>query len=92
MVRVAGHLYGFAKLHPEVEGVLQHVGRRTWDLLLIDVEGDWVRDVLPSPEEAEEVCRRLGVRLNRGWEDPRMARRMNARDAWATPGGRRRAL
>ncbi|GIV00200.1 MAG: hypothetical protein KatS3mg014_1815 [Actinomycetota bacterium] len=91
-MRVASHLYGFAKVHPEVEGVLQHVGRRTFDLLLIDVDGDWVRDVLESPEEAEEVARSLGVPLHRGWDDPRIARRMNARDAWGTPGGRRRGL
>jgi hypothetical protein len=91
-MRIRSHVYGFAKLHPEVEAVLQRVGRRTWDLLLIDVGGDWVRDVVESPEEAEAVCSRLGVRMHRGWDDPRMARRMNARDVWSTPGGRRRAL
>lgn len=91
-MRIRSHVYGFAKLHPEVEAVLQHVGRRTWDLVLIDVEGDWVRDVVGSPEEAEAVCAWLDVRMHRGWDDPRMERRMNARDAWNTPGGRRRAL
>jgi hypothetical protein len=32
------------------------------------------------------------VRSQRGWDDPRMARRMNARDHWSTPDGQRRAL
>lgn len=92
MTRIPWRLYGFAKVRPEVEAVLQHVGRHTWDLLLIDVEGDWVRDVVEGPEQGEELCRALGVRMHRGWEDPRMGRRMNARDHWNTPGGRRRAL
>lgn len=92
MARPSFRLYGFAKLQPEVEGILQHVGRRTWDLLLIDVRGDWVRDVVEAPEAAEEVCRSLGVPMHRGWDDPRLVRRMNARDAWNTPDGRRRAL
>lgn len=91
-VRASGRLRDFAKLQPEVEAVLQHVGRETWDLLLIDVEGNWVRDVLPSAEAAEAVCRELGLRLHRGWGEERMARRMNSRDHWNRPGGQRRAL
>ncbi len=79
-------------LHPEAEGVLQHVGLRTWDLLVIDVDGTWVRDVVGSPEQAEAVCRDLGIRLNRGWDDPRMSRRMARRDHWNRPGGQRRGL
>jgi hypothetical protein len=92
MVRATNRLRDFAKMHPEAEAVVQHVGLKTWDLVLIDVEGTWVRDVFVSAEEAEAVCRDLGVRMHRGWEDPRMARRMSARDHWDTPGGQRRAL
>lgn len=91
-VHASGRLRGFAKLRPEVEAVLQHMGRQTWDLLLIDVEGNWVRDVVASEEAAEAICRELGLRLHRGWDDPRMARRMGARDHWNRPGGQRRAL
>jgi hypothetical protein len=90
--RAPSALRDFAKLHREVEAVLQHVGRATWDLLLVDVDGNWVRDELESEKEAEAVCRELGIRMHRGWDDPRMARRMNARDHWNAPGGQRRAL
>ncbi len=90
--RAPSALRDFAKLHREVEAVLQHVGRATWDLLLVDVDGNWVRDELESEDGAEAVCRELGIRMHRGWDDPRMARRMNARDHWNVPGGQRRAL
>jgi hypothetical protein len=89
--RAPSVLREFAKLHPEVEAVLQHVGVRTWDLVLIDVTGLWVRDVFESEEAAASTCRELGIRLHRGWDDPRMARRMNARDHWNSPDGQRRA-
>lgn len=87
-----GGLRDFVKLHPEVEGVLQHVGLRTWDLVLIDVNGLWVRDEFQSEEAAEAACRDLGIRLHRGWDDPRISRRMNGRDHWNTRDGQRRAL
>jgi hypothetical protein len=75
-----------------VEAILQHVGRRTWDLLLVDVQGNWVRDEFETEEAAEAACSELGIRIHRGWSDPRMTRRMNARDHWNDAGGQRRAL
>ena len=92
IVRAPGRLQDFVKLRPEVEAILQHVGRETWDLVLIDVQGTWIREEFPAAEAAEAACRALDVRLHAGWDDPRMARRMNARDHWNTPGGQRRAL
>jgi hypothetical protein len=89
--RAPNALREFAILHPEVEAVLQHVGLRTWDLVLIDVTGLWVRDEFESQEAAEAACRELGIRLHHGWDDPRIARRMNGRDHWNTPDGQRRA-
>ena len=89
---IAWELREFVKLHPEVEGVIQHVGRETWDLLLIDVNGLWVRDEFPSKDAAGEACRTLGIRSHDGWDEPRLARRMSARDHWNTPDGQRRAL
>lgn len=77
-------------MHREVEAVLQHVGLRTWDLVLVDVEGRWVRDEFESPEDAEAACRELGLRI-RPAQDPRIVRRMNAADHWNRPGGQRRA-
>ena len=91
-VRAPTALREFVKLRPEVEAVLQHVGRQTWDLVLVDVEGNWVREVFESEAAAEAVCRDLGIRMHRGWSDPRMARRMRRRDHWNAPGGQRRAL
>lgn len=79
-------------LGSDVEAVLQAVGLRTWDLLLIDARGNWVRDEFSSEEHAEAVCRDLGIRMHCGWDDPWMARRMNKRDHWNEPGGQRRAL
>ncbi|MBI3648572.1 MAG: hypothetical protein HY240_07485 [Actinobacteria bacterium] len=91
-MKASSRLRGFVKLRPEVEGVLQRVGLDTWDLLLVDVTGLWVRDEFRSEEEAREACRSLGVPCHDGWDDPRMARRMNGRDHWGTAEGQRRAL
>ncbi len=91
-VHVSAALRDFVNVHPEVEGVVQHVGLRTWDLLLVDVEGNWVRDEFPSKEHAAAACRELRIRMHDGWDDPRIARRMNRRDHWNRPGGQRRAL
>jgi hypothetical protein len=90
--RAPNALYEFVKLHPGVEAVLQHVGLRTWDLVLVDVTGLWVRDEFESEEAAEAACRELGIRMHRGWDDARIVRRMAGRDHWATPDGQRRAL
>jgi hypothetical protein len=90
--RASNRLRRFVLRHREVEGVVQHVGLRTWDLLLIDLTGLWIREEVHSQEEAEAVCRDLAIRLNRGWADPRLARRMAGRDHWRTPDGQRRAL
>jgi hypothetical protein len=81
----------FVKLRPEVEGVVQHVGRETWDLVLIDVTGLWVRDEFESAEAAEAAAEWLGIRVHHGWDDARLARRMAARDHWASADGQRRA-
>jgi hypothetical protein len=87
-----GRLRRFTMLHPQVEGVLQRCGRETVDLLLVDLDGNWQRAVLSSEEDARLMGRDLGVRLHEGWDDLRLARRMNSRDHWNVPGGRRRSL
>jgi hypothetical protein len=91
-VRVPADVQEFAMLRRDVEAVIQRCGLNTWDCVLIDVEGNWTRAVFPSREVAEEACRDLEVPFHPGWEDPRMARRMNRRDHWGEPGGQRRAL
>jgi hypothetical protein len=91
-VSVPSRLREFVKLRPQVEGVVQPVGLRTWDLLLIDAAGNWVRDEFPSRDAALEVGARLGIRTHDGWGDDRIGRRMTRRDHWSTPDGQRRAL
>ena len=91
MAEVPWSLRRFASLRPEVEGVVQHVGLETWDLLLVDVTGLWAREEFPTKEAALQACRRLGIRGHDGWDEPRLARRLNARDHWSTPDGQRRA-
>jgi len=90
--RAPNSLRDFVKLRPEVEAVLQHVGLRTWDLVLIDASGLWVRDEFETEEAAEAACRELAIRVHRGWDDPRIVRRIASRDQWNTPDGQRRAL
>jgi hypothetical protein len=79
-------------VRPEVEAVIQRIGRDTWDLLLIDVDGNWDREVFESKERAEAVANALGVPAHDGWDDDRLAKRMNRRDNWNQPGGEKRAL
>lgn len=79
-------------LRSDVEGVLQRCGKDTWDLILIDVDGNWTRWVFVSKEEAEAACRDLGIPVHEDWDDPRMGKRMNRRDHWNEPGGQQRAL
>jgi hypothetical protein len=90
--RAPNPLREFVKLRPEVEGVVQHVGLRTWDLVLVDASGLWVRDEFESREAAEAACRELGIRMHDGWDDLRVNRRMGARNHWTTPDGQRRGL
>jgi hypothetical protein len=73
-----------------VEAVLQRSGTGTWDLVLIDIRGNWTRWVFTSDSVAEAVVQDLEIPLHRGWDD-RMSKRMNDRDHWNVPGGQRRA-
>jgi hypothetical protein len=91
-VKLPGDFREFAMLHQDVEAVIQRVGLNTFDCVLIDVDGNWTRAVFPSKEVAEEACRQLEIRAHDGWDDPRMAQRMNRRNHWGEPGGQRRAL
>jgi hypothetical protein len=90
-VRTPAELRKFATYQPDVEALLQRCGLDTYDLLLIDFEGNWTRWVFASEDEAVAVADSLDVPLHRGWDD-RMTRRMNKRDHWNEPGGQKRAL
>jgi hypothetical protein len=91
-VRVPAEVRKFAILRPDVEAVLQRCGIDTFDLVLIDLDGNWTRWVFPSQEAAEAAARELEMPLHHGWDDDRMAKRMNKRDHWNVPGGQKRAL
>ena len=90
--KVPADLRRFAIVQPEVEAVIQRIGRDTWDLILIDVGGNWDRGVFESKEQAEAVAKALDVPAHDGWDDDRLARRMNKRDHWNQPRGQKRAL
>jgi hypothetical protein len=90
-IAMPGDFREFARLRPDVEGVIQRCGVSTWDCVLIDPDGNWTRGVFPSKEIAEEACRELQIPSHEGWEDLRMPRRMARRDHWGEPGGQRRA-
>ena len=81
----------FVTLRQDVEAVLQRCGLDTYDLLLVDLDGNWTRWVFPSEEHAVAVAKDLDIPLHRGWDD-RMAKRMNKRDHWNEAGGQRRGL
>jgi hypothetical protein len=87
-----GDFRRFAMLRPDVEAVIQRCGLHTWDCVLIDVEGNWTRAVFASKEDAEDACEAYDIPTHAGWDEPRMAQRMNRRDHWGEPGGQRRAL
>ena len=90
-VRTPAELRKFVWMHSDVEAVLQRCGVDTFDLILIDLDGNWTRWVFPSEEAAIVVADRLEIPLHREWDD-RMVKRLNKRDNWNEPGGQRRAL
>ena len=89
--KVPSELRTFTLVRPGVECVLQRCGLNTFDLLLIDVDGNWTRWVFTSEDEAVQVAEVLEMPLHKGWDD-RMVKRMNKRDHWSEPGGQKRAL
>lgn len=81
----------FAAERTGVEAVVQRCGRETFDLVLVDADGNWTRWVFESKEAAEAAADDLGVSVSEGWSED-LAKRMNRRDHWNAPGGQRRAL
>jgi hypothetical protein len=75
-----------------VDGVVQRIGEGTWDLLLIDADGDWTRMVTTSKESAEAAAKVLGATVHDGWDSDDLAHRMNRHDDWSPAGGRHRAV
>ena len=92
MADIPSRFRRFAIEGTDVEAVVQRVGLRTWDCLLVDVEGRWERAIFSTKEEAAAACSELGMRIHDGWDDPRIVQRMNRMDHWADPGGQPRAV
>ncbi|MFL5798553.1 MAG: hypothetical protein ACJ77A_11555 [Actinomycetota bacterium] len=82
----------FADERTDLAGVIQRIGLETWDLLLIDADGNWTRLVTTTKESAEAAARELGADPHDGWDTDELAKRMNRRDHWNVPGGQRRAI
>ena len=83
----------FAGRHSDgLDAVVQPIGLDTWDLLLIDRNGDWTRLVTTSKESAEAAAKELGATPHDGWDADELAKRMNRHDDWSEPGGHRRAV
>ncbi len=77
---------------PDCEAAIQRVGDATWDVVVVDEEGEWVHAVFPSKADAEAVCQALGLRVADGWAGSDIGQRMNSLDPWSVRGARRRAL
>jgi hypothetical protein len=89
--KVPHELVQFTKIRYDVEAVLQRIGRDTYDLVLIDPDGNWTRAVFNAEDAARAAAEFLEVPVHDGW-DERMSQRMNRRDHWGEPGGQRRAI
>jgi hypothetical protein len=90
--KIPDDVRSFAAAHDKVDAVVQRIGLDTWDLLLIDGDGNWTRMVTTSKESAEAAAKDLGADLHDGWDADELAKRMNRRDNWNEPGGVRRAV
>jgi hypothetical protein len=84
-------LRDFVASHQGVEALVQRVGRDTFDLIVVDADGNWTRVVFDARDDAAAAATDLGLELHDGWTAD-LAKRMNRRDHWNRPGGHRRAL
>lgn len=82
----------FAASREGVEAVIQRLGAGTYDVILVDGQGNWTRAVAPGTEDARETLDDLRVDVvHDGWPD-HLSQMVNELDAWSTPGATRRAL
>lgn len=67
----------FVRTRPGVEGVVQRIGFRTAQVVLVAETGEWLRVVVPTVDEGREACERLGIPAHSGWPDD-LRRRMGS--------------
>lgn len=65
----------FAASRPGVEAVVQRIGLRTAQVVLVAGNGEWTRVVVPSVDEGRALCSALGIEARDAWTDP-VRRRM----------------
>lgn len=73
----------FARERPGTEAVLQRIGARNAQVVLVAPSGEWIRTVVPSPEAGRDLCERLSVPCHDGWPDE-LRRKMTS---WRRPPG-----
>jgi hypothetical protein len=84
-------LRAFLQGRTDVHAIHQRAGLRTHDLVIVDADGDWIHWVVESDDAARALAEAAGMTLHEGWNDE-LAKRVNNRDNWKDPSGRRRAL
>jgi hypothetical protein len=59
----------FAEGHPGSEAIVQRIGARSAQVILVAPGGEWLRVVVASVEEGRALCERLAVPDHDGWSD-----------------------
>jgi len=76
----------FSQERPGTEAVTQRIGARSAQVILVAPSGEWLREVVPSLEEAHSLCERLGVAAHDTWPEElrrKMAGYQRSPEAWA---------
>ncbi|MCA1840439.1 MAG: hypothetical protein ABR507_05140 [Actinomycetota bacterium] len=78
---------GFIARKEGVEAVMMPIGAHDAQLVLIASDGEWLRYVVPSLDDAKVVCERLGIEGHEGYPDhlrQRMALYRRTPEDWAS--------
>ena len=59
----------FVKTREDVEAVIERIGYHTTQVILVAVNGEWLRFVVSSPEIAQRIAKGLKVEAHEGWPE-----------------------
>lgn len=59
----------FVKTRPGVEAVIMRIGFRTTQVILAAEDGEWLRFVVPSVDDAKQMCDLLKIPSHEGYTD-----------------------
>lgn len=59
----------FVRSHDSVEASIQRVGLNNTQVILIAEDGEWLRFVVPSPDDAQKFCQKLRIEGHDGYPD-----------------------